>query len=105
MANAVEVTTEDGKTLVIAGHNIATIEHVPGEPGESAVEAQDEVKDDPGEEPSATNPVGRPPKKGHPKIEAKPGKDAVPDTAIIKLMSGDSVTVQQSAKHLRDMMA
>jgi len=100
MPNLIAVTTEDGKTLYVAADNIATIEPVPGKPDEPAVEAADAVEDDPGEEPSARNPLGRAPKKGHPKIAAKDAVPGEPDKAILKLKVGGDLKVVASAAGL-----
>lgn len=105
MPRAVRVATEDGKEYIINTENVVSIELIPGEPGEPAVEAQDEVEDDPGEEPSATNPAGRPPVKGHPAVEAKEAVPGTPDKATIKLVNGDSLEIVQSGTYLHDMMA
>jgi hypothetical protein len=101
MANTVVVTDESGKEYTVVCANITHIEHEPGEPGEPAVEAQDEVPDDPGEEPSYANPQGRPPKKGSPKVEAKAGKEATPDKHTIKFVGGDSLQVVGATQALR----
>jgi uncharacterized protein YlzI (FlbEa/FlbD family) len=105
MPRSIRVTTEDGKEHIVNTENVVSIEVVRGEPGEPAVEAQEEVADDPGEEPSATNPTGRAPKKGHPKIEAKEGVPGTPDKAIIKMVNGDTLEVEQDARYLHDLMA
>jgi hypothetical protein len=102
---SITVTTEDGKNVVVVGHNVTYIEAVPGEPDEPAVAAQDEVEDDPGEEPTATNPLGRAPKKGHPKVEAKAAVAGKPDKAIIHLVGGDTLTAVTSANALREALA
>ena len=99
MAQAILVTDKEGKSKIILTHNIKSIDAVPAVPEEPAVEAADEVKDDPGEEPSATNPAGRPPVKGHPKIEAKEGKPGVPEGAVIHSDGGD-VEVSLPVSHL-----
>jgi hypothetical protein len=104
MARVIHVTDESGKEYSVVVDNIASIEYEPGEPGEPAVEAQDEVEDDPGEEPSYANPQGRPPKKGHPKIEAKDAKEGTPDKAHIKLVGGEILSVAASAKALKDAL-
>jgi uncharacterized protein YlzI (FlbEa/FlbD family) len=105
MPRAVRVATEDGKEYLVNTANIVSVELVPGEPGEPAVEAQDKVEDDPGEEPSATNPTGRAPVKGHPKVEAKDAVPGTPDKAVIKLVNGDTLEVVQDARYLQDLMA
>jgi hypothetical protein len=105
MPRTFRVTTEDGKVHVVNAENVVSVELVPGEPGEPAVTAQDEVEDDPGEEPSATNPTGRAPKKGHPKVEAKDAVPGTPDKATIKLVNGDTLEVEVSGQYLQDMMA
>src|SRR5215831_183218 len=104
MPNLISVTTEDGKQVLVAVSNIASIEAVPGKPGTPAVEAADEVADDPGEEPSATNPLGRPPKKGSPKTEAKAADPGVPDKSILKLKVGGDLTVVMPAATLASMI-
>jgi hypothetical protein len=101
MPKVITVTDESGKEYTVVCDNITSIEHEAGEPGEPAVAAQDEVEDDPGEEPSYANPQGRPPKKGHPKIEAKEAKEGTPDTATIKFVGGDSLKVVAKAAALR----
>lgn len=105
MPRAVRLTTEDGKEYVVNTENVVSIELIPGEPGEPAVEAQDEVEDDPGEEPTESNPAGRPPVKGHPAVEAKEAVPGTPAKGVIKLVNGDSLEVVQSAQYLHDMMA
>lgn len=88
MPNAFMVHDDEGKPRVVIVSKIKGVDHVPGEPGEPAVEAADEVADDPGEPATATNP-GRAPVKGHPKIEAK---EAVPEkkaSCVIKTDDGD----------------
>jgi hypothetical protein len=102
MPKVITVTDESGKEYTVVCDNITSIAHEPGEPGEPAVEAQDEVEDDPGEEPNYANPQGRAPKKGHPKVEAKPAKPGTPDKATIKFVGGDSLEVVAKAKTLRD---
>jgi hypothetical protein len=104
MAKVIHVTDEAGKEYSVVVDNIASVAYEPGEPGEPAVEAQDEVADDPGEEPNYANPQGRPPKKGSPKIEAKEAKEGTPDKATIKLAGGDSITVLASAKALKESL-
>jgi hypothetical protein len=76
-AKTITETTEDGKEHTDMIDNIVIIEQEPGEP---AVERQDEIEDDAGDEPS----TGRPLKKGHPAIEAKAAVPGTPDKAIIK---------------------
>ncbi len=105
MPKVITVTDESGKEYSVVCENITHIEHEPGEPGEPAVEAQDEVEDDPGEEPSYANPQGRPPKAGHPKVEAKKAKEGTPDKATIKFVGGDSLQVVASAKALKDAIS
>jgi uncharacterized protein YlzI (FlbEa/FlbD family) len=105
MPRPVRLTTEDGKEHIVNSANIVSVELQPGAPGEPAVEAQDEVEDDPGEEPSATNPTGRPPKLGHPKVEAKDAVPGTPDKAVIKMINGDTLEVVASAQYLQDMIA
>jgi hypothetical protein len=104
MARLVTVTDADGKEYTVNCENITHIEHELGEPAVPAVPAQEEVKDDPGEEPSYAHPEGRPPKKGSPKVEAKPGKDATPDKSTIKFVGGDSIEVAGSVKALRELL-
>jgi hypothetical protein len=104
MAHVIHVTGEDGREYSVVVDNIASIEYEPGEPGEPPVEEQPEVKDDPGEEPNYNNPQGRPPKKGHPKIEAKDAKEGTPDKAHIKLVGGEILSVLASAKTLKDSL-
>jgi len=48
--------------------------------------------------------LGRAPKKGPPEIKAKEAVPEEPDTAIIKLVSGDTLKVNQSARLLRGML-
>lgn len=102
MAKIITVTDADGKQVDVNCDHIVSMEHEPGDPAEPAVEAADEVADDPGEEPSALHPLGRPPKKGHPKVEAKPAKDGTPDKSTIKMVDGSSVKVSGTIKALRD---
>ena len=104
MPRAVRVATEDGKEYIVNTENVVSVELMPGEPGEPAVVAQDAVEDDPGEEPSATNPAGRPPVKGHPAVEAKEAVPGTPDKAVIKLVNGDTLEVVQKAQYLHDML-
>jgi uncharacterized protein YlzI (FlbEa/FlbD family) len=105
MPRPVRVATEDGKEYIVNTANIVSVELMPGEPGEPAVEAQEEVADDPGEEPSATNPTGRAPKLGRPKVEAKDAVPGTPDKAVIKLVNGDTLEVVQDGRYLQDLMA
>ncbi len=103
MAQAILVTDKDGNDVLVMTRNIKSVEGVPAEPEEPAVEAQDAVEDDPGEEPSATNPTGRAPKKGHGKIEAKAGKPGKPASAIIHTEDG-SHEVGLSVRHLLNLI-
>jgi hypothetical protein len=105
MGRPVRVATEDGKEYIVNSDTIVSAELKPGEPSQPAVEAQDAVEDDPGEEPTATNPVGRPPRKGHPKIEAKDAVPGTPDKAVLKLVNGDTLEVAMSGRALHDLMA
>lgn len=105
MPRAMRVSTEDGKEHILNTDNIVSIELIPGEPGEPAVEAQDEVEDDPGEEPSPTNPAGRPPVKGHPAVEAKEAVPGTPDKGVIKMVNGDTLEVEHNTRYLHDLMA
>jgi hypothetical protein len=105
MTRVIHVTDESGKEYSVVVDNIASVAYEPGEPAEPAVEEQDEVEDDPGEEPNYANPQGRPPKKGHPKIEAKPAKAGTPDKATIKLVGGDSVQVVTTIKALKEALS
>jgi hypothetical protein len=102
MARVVHVTDEEGKEYSVVVDNIVSVAYEPGEPGEPAVEAKDEVEDDPGEEPSYSNPQGRPPKKGSPAVEAQEAKAGTPDKAHIKLVGGDTLTVVTAATALRN---
>lgn len=102
MPKTITVSDESGKEYTVVCENITHVEHEPGEPDEPAVEACDEVEDDPGEEPSYANPQGRPPKKGSPKVEAKKAKPGTPDKNTIKFVGGDSLQVVGSTKALRD---
>jgi hypothetical protein len=102
---SITVTTEDGKNVVVVGHNVTYVEAVPGEPGEPAIVAQDEVPDDPGEPANmALGNPGRTPTKGHPKVEAKAAKAGKPDKAIVHLVGGDTLTVVTSANTLREAL-
>lgn len=105
MPKIITVRDEAGKEYTVNCDNITSIAHEPGEPGEPAVEAQDEVEDDPGEEPSYANPQGRPPKKGHPKVEAKPAKEGTPDKSTIKLVGGDTVEAVGPIRALREAIS
>ena len=105
MGRPVRVATEDGKEYIVNTDSIVSVELMPGEPGEPAVEAQDEVPDDPGQEPTPDNPTGRPPKAGHPAVEAKEAVPGTPDKAVIKLVNGDTLEVVQDARYLQDLMA
>lgn len=105
MPKIITVTDESGKEYSVNCDNITSVAHELGEPAEPAVEAADEVPDDPGEEPSYANPQGRPPKKGHPKIEAKAAKPGTPDKNTIKFVGGDSLEVVGPAKALKDAIA
>lgn len=104
MPHVITVTDESGKQYTVNTDHIVSIEHELGEPAKPAVAAVAEVKDDPGEAPSLTNPQGRPPKKGHPAVEAKPAQAGTPDKAHIKLAGGDTITVQSTPKGLRDAL-
>jgi hypothetical protein len=101
LANLISVTTEDGKAVYVAKENIASIEDVPGKPGEPAVEAADEVLDDPGVPANnVTGYQGRAPIKGHPKIEAKPAVEGVPDSTILKLKVGGDLKIKAKARDI-----
>lgn len=100
----VNLTDDSGKTISINTDHIVKVEYEKGDPDEPAVEAQDAVDDDPGEEPSYAVPLGRPPKKGHPKIEAKAAKAGTPDKATVKMLGGDSVKVQGTARGIREAL-
>ncbi|PWT74192.1 MAG: hypothetical protein C5B60_07095 [Chloroflexi bacterium] len=101
LANLIELRTDEGKTVYVAKDNIAVIEEEPGEPDEPAVEAQDEVPDDPGAPANnITGFVGRAPVKGSPKREAKPAKAGKPAVTTIKLKTGGDVTIKAKAKDI-----
>lgn len=102
MPNAFLVHDEEGKLRVVIVSKIKGVDHVPGEPGEPAVEEQEAEKDDPGEPATDTSP-GRAPKKGHPKIEAKDAKPEKKPSCVIKTDDGDikcALSVQQVLDHI-----